>query len=321
MAAKDYYRILGVAKTASADEIRKAYRELAKKHHPDRNPGNKAAEERFKEINEAYAVLSDPAKRQQYDTIGAEGFQSRFSQEDIFRGFDFQSIFQDLGMGGGIFESLFGGAAGGQRGRVRFDFGGAEDLFGGAGGPFGGARTRSGRGRGAARGPDLTSDLSISLYESVEGGERLVQVPTASGGFEKVQVKIPPGIASGKTLRLKGKGGQGPTGERGDLYLRVRVEPDPVFQRDGDDLRCEVKVPLSTLVLGGTAEVPTLKGPKKVRIPEGTQAGTALRLAGLGVPGAHGSRGDLYVRLLPLLPTRLDESSRALFRQVRQAGW
>ncbi|MBP7127369.1 J domain-containing protein [Myxococcota bacterium] len=313
MAAKDYYRILGVAKTASADEIRKAYRELAKKYHPDRNPGNKAAEERFKEINEAYAVLSDPGKRQQYDTIGAEGFQSRFSQEDIFRGFDFDSIFRDMGLGGGIFETLFGAAGGGGTGRVRFDFGGD---------PFGGTRTRAGRGRaGASRGQDLTSDLSISLYESVEGGERMIQVPLDSGGVEKVQVKIPPGVTSGKTLRLKGKGGIGPGGERGDLYLRIRVEPDPVFQRDGDDLRCEVKVPLSTLVLGGTAEVPTLKGPKKVRVPEGTQAGTALRLAGLGAPGSRGSRGDLYVRLIPLLPTRLDDASRSLFRQVRQAGW
>jgi len=314
MAGKDYYRILGVARTASADEIRKAYRELAKKYHPDRNPGDKSAEERFKEINEAYAVLSDPQKRQEYDTIGAEGFQSRFSQEDIFRGFDFGSLFQDLGLGGDVFESLFGGVGrGGGRG-FRFDFGGAQD-------PFGGARPRSGRARSGGRGQDLRADLSISLHESVEGGERVIQVPLPQGGVEKVQVKIPPGIASGKTLRLRGKGGTGAGGERGDLYLRIRVEPDPVFQRDGDDLRCEVKVPLSTLVLGGSAEVPTLRGPKRVRIPEGTQAGTTLRLAGLGASGTHGSRGDLYVRLLPLLPTRLDDASRSLFRQVRQAGW
>lgn len=311
MRGKDYYRILGVERTATADEIRKVYRKLAMQFHPDRNPGDKAAEDRFKEINEAYAVLSDADKRKQYDTFGAEGFGQKFSQEDIFRGFDFQSIFQDMGVGfgGDIFESLFGGGAGGGRGRrvhVRW------------GDPSG-----AGQGHGQApKGQDTSTDLRISFYESIEGGERILQVPTAAGGREKVSVKIPGGVSTGKTLRLRGKGESSPFGgDRGDLFLRIVVEDDAVFSRDGNDLRCEVKVPLSVLVLGGAVEVPTLSGPRRVKVAEGTQPGATMRLQGLGAPGTAGRRGDLYARLMPILPTHPDDRIRDLFRELAEAGF
>jgi len=312
MRGKDYYTILGVQRSDSADEIRKVYRKLAMKYHPDRNPGDKASEERFKEINEAYAVLSDAEKRKQYDSFGAEGFGQRYSQEDIFRGFDFQSIFHDMGVGGGgdLFESLFGGRGGGggrgQRARTQW-----ADPMGGAGGQG-----------PAPKGDDTRTDLRISFYESIEGGERIVQVPSPKGGFEKVNIKVPAGVSTGKTLRLRGKGAASPYGgDRGDLYLRILVEDDAVFSRDGHDLRCEVKVPLSVLVLGGKVEVPTLSGPKRVKVAEGTQPGATLRLQGLGAPGTGGHRGDLYARLMPVLPTHPDDKIQRLFRELAEAGF
>ncbi len=313
MQGKDYYRILGVERTASPEQIRKVYRKLAMKHHPDRNPGDKAAEERFKEISEAYAVLSDPEKRKQYDTFGAEGFGQRFSQEDIFRG-GFESIFGNAGMGFGadLFESLFGrmGGGGGGRGhRVHMSWGDAFGQGGGASGP-------------AAKGQNTTAELRISFYESIEGGERTVQIPHAGGGFEKVNVKIPAGVSPGKTLRLRGKGDQSPFGgERGDVLLKIVVEDDPVFHRDANDVRCEVKVPASMLVLGGTVEVPTLSGPRRVKVAAGTQAGATLRLHGLGAPGIGGRRGDLYARLMPVLPAHPDERVLRLFRELAEAGF
>jgi curved DNA-binding protein len=312
MRGKDYYKILGVEKTATADELRKAYRKLAMKFHPDRNAGDKAAEDRFKEINEAYAVLSDPEKRKQYDTVGADGFGQRYSQEDIFQGFDFQSIFQDMGLGGDLFESLFGGGprGGGRGGRSRMHVRWGDPSGGGAG-----------PGRAAPRGQDAISDLRISFYESVEGGERVVQVPGPGGGWEKVSVKIPAGVSSSKKLRLRGKGPASPLGgERGDLYLRVVVEDDPVFRRDGDDLRCEVKAPLSVMALGGSVEVPTLAGPKRVKVAPGTQAGATLRLQGQGAPGTGGHRGDLYARLMPVLPAPMDGRLKEIFRRIAEAG-
>lgn len=306
---RDYYQVLGVSKDATPEDIKKAYRRLAMQYHPDRNPGDKAAEERFKAINEAYAVLSDPEKRQQYDRFGAEGFHQRFTEDDIFRGFDFESILRDIGLdfGGGVFETLFGGAT---RGRAR-----ARASWGG---PFGDTSA----GFRPAKGQDETMDLPISFYESVLGGERVISVPTTSGGYEQLSVKIPPGIATGQKLRVKGKGRLAATGgRRGDLYLVVKVEPDPRFTRDGDDLRCEVRVPLSTLILGGTVEVPTLLGTRKVKVRPGTQAGTQLRLKGEGVLGPHGQRGSLLARLLPVIPERPSERVRLLAEELRAEGF
>ncbi len=308
MATKDYYQILGVARGASAEDIKKAYRRLAMQYHPDRNPGDKGAEERFKAINEAYAVLSDPEKRRQYDQFGAEGFRQRFTREDIFQGFDFQSVLRDFGLdlGGDLFESLFGGGGRG-RSRVHVRWGT----------PFGGETA----GPRSAHGADATMDLSVSFYESVMGGERVLSVPVPGGGFERVHVKVPPGVATGQKLRIPGKGhaplGGGP---RGDLYLRVTVEPDPRFSRDGADIRCDVRVPLSTLILGGIVEVPTLAGPRKVKVRPGTQAGTHLRLKGEGAPGPDGRRGHLLARLFPILPERPSERVRRLAEELRAEG-
>lgn len=320
MAGKDYYKILGVARTATADELKKAFHKLAMQCHPDRHPGDKAAEERFKEINEAYAVLSDPEKRKQYDTFGAEGFGQRFSREDIFSGFDLNAIFEDLGIrfgggggggGGSVFDALFGRTGGGAKGGR----GGGRAQWGG---PFG----FDGAGAQARPGGDAIADLRVGFRESIQGGERVVSVPLPGGGWEQVSVRIPAGIASGKKLRVRGKGQASPFGgPRGDLYLTVVVDPDPVFQRDGDDLRCEVRVPPSTLVLGGAVEVPTLSDPKRVKIKPGTQAGAQIRLPGLGVQRPHGRQGDLYARLMPRLPAQPDDRIRELFRQLADAGY
>jgi curved DNA-binding protein len=313
MAAKDYYKALGVERNATAEELRKVFRKLAMQYHPDRNPGDKAAEERFKEINEAYAVLSDPEKRKKYDTFGAEGFGQRFSREDIFSGFDLNTIFEDLGVrmgaGGSVFDALFGRSTGGSRaGR------GARGAWGAGPQGFGGA--------GAQPGADAAADLMIGFFESIRGGERVVSVPGPGGGREQVTVRIPAGISSGKKLRVRGKGKASPFGgARGDLYLTVVVAPDPVFTRDGDDVRCEVRVPPSALVLGGTVEVPTLSGPRRVKVKAGTQAGAQIRLAGQGVQRANGKHGNLYARLMPLLPVDPDDRVRDLFRQLGEAGF
>ncbi len=308
MAAKDYYKTLGVARGASADELKKAFRKLAMQYHPDRNAGDKAAEERFKAINEAYAVLSNPEKRKQYDTFGAEGFGQRFSREDIFSGFDFNAIFEELGgrMGGGggsVFDALFGRGAGGARGGR------------GTGGAWGGGAT-------GRPGGDAAADLHISFFESIRGGERVVSVPSPEGGWEQVSVRIPAGIASGKKMRVRGKGQASPFGgPRGNLYLTVVVDPDPIFSREGDDLRCDVRVAPSVMVLGGSVEVPTLSGPKRVKIKAGTQAGAQVRLPGLGVQRPNGRNGNLYARLMPTLPAEPDEHVRDLFRQLAEAGF
>ncbi len=307
MASKDYYKILGVDKSADADELKKAFHKLALQYHPDRNPNDKAAEEKFKEINEAYAVLSDAEKRKQYDTFGAENFNQRFTQEDIFSGFDFGSIFSDLGLGGGggIFETLFGGFGGRQRGRAA-----GGNPFGGGGNPFGGGMPM--------KGPDAVATLQISFREAILGGNRVIRT---GHDHQNVSVKIPAGINSGRKLRLRGKGGKSTTGgPNGDLIITVEVAPDPVFTRDGDDLRSEVKVPLSTFVLGGTAEVETLEGIKRVKVNPGTQAGTQVRLVGQGVPKSGGHKGNLYARLMPILPIKPDAETTELFTKLAELG-
>jgi len=305
--AKDYYQILGVPRNATQEEIKKAYHKLAMQWHPDRNRGSKEAEEKFKEINEAYAVLSDPEKRRQYDAFGAEGFGQRFTQEDIFRGFDFKSVFDELGLhfealdGFDLFSSLFG--TGKRRGRrVHFEWGT----------PFGAQQ---------AKGEDLYLDLHISLYESVFGGERVIEVPQPTG-WERVAVKIPAGVTDGKKLRVQGKGKPSPYGgSRGDLYLNIIVDNDPTFTREGADLKCEVKVPLTTLVLGGECEVPTLSGPKKVKVKKCTQAGVQLRLRGEGAVSETGQRGDLYAKLIPILPRELSPELEKKFLELKKLGY
>ena len=304
MAGKDYYSILGVSKSAGDEEIKRAYRKLAMKYHPDRNPNKKEAEERFKEINEAYAVLSDKEKRKQYDTFGAEGFHQRFTQEDIFRGFDFDEILSSLFGGKGRREFRFGGRSG-------FDFG---EFFGGQPG-------YQDMGRMPQRGEDIIYEIAISLEEAASGGEKRISY-RKNGKLEEVSVKIPRGIPSGKKLRLAGKGMEGRNGgPPGDLYLQVSVREHPIFSREGDDLLVEKEINFSEAVLGTTIEVPTLEGMKQVKIPPGTQSHTKMRLKGLGLPQFQGEgRGDEYVKVIVKIPKRVSEKNRGLIQELAKEG-
>lgn len=304
MAAKDYYDILGVNKKASDEEIKRAYRKMAMKYHPDRNPNKKEAEERFKEINEAYAVLSDKEKRKQYDTFGAEGFHRRFTQEDIFRGFDFDEILSGLFGGRGRREFRFGGRGG-------FDFG---DIFSGQGG-------YQETGRVPQKGEDILYELSISLEEAASGGEKRVSY-RKNGRIEEVSVRIPKGIPTGKKLRLAGKGMQGRNGgPPGDLYLQISVRDHPIFTREGDDLVVEKEVDFSEAVLGTTVEVPTLEGKKRVKVPPGTQSHTKMRLKGLGLPRfQREGRGDELVKVIVRVPKRVSEKSKKLIEELAREG-
>ncbi len=304
MATRDYYEILGVNKNASDEEVKRAYRKLAMKYHPDRNPNKKEAEERFKEINEAYAVLSDKEKRKQYDTFGKEGFHQRFTQEDIFRGFEFDDILSSLFGGRGRREFRYGGRGG-------FDFG---DIFGRQGGFQGAARMPQ-------KGEDVTYELTISLEEAASGAEKRISF-RKDGKIEEVSVRIPRGIPSGKKLRLAGKGMGGINGgPPGDLYLQVSVNEHPIFTREGDDLVVEEEINFSEAVMGTTIEVPTLEGTKKVKVPPGTQSHTKLRLRGLGIPHfQREGRGDEYVKVIVKVPKKVSEKGRGLIQELAKEG-
>jgi len=306
MATRDYYDVLGVNKNASDEEMKKAYRKLAMKYHPDRNPNKKEAEERFKEINEAYAVLSDKEKRKQYDTFGAEGFRQRFTQEDIFKGFDFDEILSGLFGGRGKREFRFGGREG-------FEFG---DFFGGGRGAY------QNMGRAPQKGEDILYELPITIEEAAFGGEKRVTFRKEKGGTEEISVRIPKGIASGKKLRVAGKGSEGRNGgPSGDLYLQVEIMEHPVYSREGDDLVVEKEVNFTDAALGTTIEVPSLEGAKKVRIPPGTQSHTKLRLRGLGLPRfQREGRGDEYVKVIVRVPKRMSEKAKNLVQDLAREG-
>jgi curved DNA-binding protein len=301
--AEDYYKILGVNRTADATEIKKAYRKLAMKFHPDHAKGDKTAEEKFKKISEAYAVLSDKEKRQEYDTFGSEGFRQRFSQEDIFRGFDINDILREFGFGG----DTFGGAGRG----TRFSYG--------SGPTFGG------RGRQQAqsvKGSDLIYELPLTLREAAFGTTKAVTSQN-QGAPERVTVKIPKGMAAGKKLRLAGKGSPGPFGgPRGDLYIQATLMEDPVFSVDGQDLVTHRDIKITEALLGATISVPTLDEKQyNLKIPAGTKSGTKLRLPGHGLPAMQGSKnGDLYVRLHIQVPKDLTREQRELIEKLAETG-
>jgi curved DNA-binding protein len=310
MAGKDYYKILGVSKSAGEDQIKKAFRKLAMKYHPDQNKGDKQAEERFKEVNEAYAVLSDKEKRKQYDMFGAEGFQQRFSQEDIFSNFDFGQVFREFGFGS---EDVLGRIFGGMGGRRPFRRGGGGYYSGGS---FG--RTAQQPQKGA----DLVMDMQVSLKEAVFGGSKVAGF-NKGAGVERVTVKIPPGISSGKKLRIAGKGQQGAWGgPAGDLLIKVLVSPHPVFERKGDNLIISREITLTQAVLGTQMEVPTLDDKKlSLKVPPGTQSHSQLRIKGHGVHRFNKTgRGDLYVKTIVKLPKSLTEEQEALFKQLAEQG-
>ncbi len=333
MEFKDYYDALGVDKDASQAEIRRAFRKLARQCHPDVNPDDPAAEERFKEINEAYEVLSDPEKRQKYDRLGADW--RRYEQAGQ----------QPGGFDWGQWAA--GAPGGGQRVHVRHgtpeDL---EDLFGG-GSPFSdfftqifggmgsggaahaapggsprGGTTRTGAGPGGyeyrvrpQQGRDFQQEVEISLREAYTGTTRILQ-----RDGRRLEVKIPPGARTGTRVRVAGEGGAGTAGgEAGDLYLRVNVRPDAQLERQGDDLRVKAPVDLYTAVLGGEAEVPTLEGTVVLTIPSGTQNGQVFRLRGKGMPKLRNpeEHGDLYAEVDVQVPTELTARQRELFEELR----
>lgn len=355
---KDYYQILGVPKNATQEEIKKAYRKLAQKYHPDANPGNKEAEERFKEISAAYDVVGDEAKRKQYDRV----------REMVASGFG---------------PSAGPSWTGGPGARVRFEdlgFGDLGDLGDLLGGLFG---TRRGRARAAARGADLEADVTVSFEESMRGttvpvriqgpapcqtcggsgaapgsspvvcpqcrgtgviavNQGLFQIeqtcprchgsgravdrvcPTCKGSGSQrrtrtFQVRIPPGVKDGARIRLRGHGEPGPPGaEPGDLYVRVHVRPHPFFRRRGDDLEVEVPITYTEAALGAEIQVPTLDGPVTMRVPPGTPSGKTFRLRGKGAP-RRGGQGDLYVTVNVEVPARLSKEERELLEKLRAA--
>jgi curved DNA-binding protein len=312
--AEDYYKTLGIEKTASADDIKKAYRKLALKYHPDRNPNNKESEEKFKRISEAYAVLSDADKRKQYDSFGSDQFSRQYTQEDIFKDFDFSEILRDLGFGGGGggFRFSTGRRRQGAGYQQQMDEDSFSDFLGGQQ-PYR---------RAAQKGQDLHYNLSISLEESVFGAEKKLALQKEDL-VEEINIKVPPGINTGKKLRLAEKGSPGAMGgSPGDLYLNITVLPHPLFSRDGNDLYIEKSVNFSQAVLGTSIEVPTLDGSiKRIKISPGTQNNTKIRLKGYGVPGLKGSvKGDQYVKISINVPRKLSDSQSQLIKKLADEG-
>lgn len=304
MTNNDYYKTLGVDKKANPDEIKKIYRKLALKYHPDRNPNNKQAEEKFKEINEAYAVLGDPEKRKQYDTVGSENFHQRYTQEDIFRGFDVGDLFKDFGFGSeNIFERIFNQGGGGRR-RGGFE---QENIFSPQ----------------KQNGEDLTYTLSITLEEAARGGQKRVSY-RMKNSTEEISVKIPPGINNGVKLRLSGKGlpALGRYGSPGDLYFVINILEHPGFKREGNDLIVHKEIRFSEAVLGENIEFNTLlDGVKKVKIKPGTKDGTKIRLKNLGMPHLNKtSRGNLILTLSIIVPQSINEKQKKLIEELGKEG-
>jgi DnaJ-class molecular chaperone len=317
---KDYYKILGVDKKANEKEIRSAYRKLARKYHPDVNPGDTAAEEKFKEINEANEVLSDPEKRKKYDELstyyqqygrmpgagfgpmggdgGARYEYRTVNPEDLNDLFGGQSPFSDF------FETFFGSSFAGQP-NTRTRTGGAGNQR-------------------AIRGQDIESSVEVTLAEAYQGVTRVFELTDIDGSSKRIEVKIPAGVDEGSRIRIAGQGGQGTAG-RGDLYLRIHILPDPRFTREGQTLRTKVEVPLATAILGGEVRVTTPDGRGlMLRIPSETPNGKSFRLRGQGMPqlGQPDKRGDLFAEVSVVLPTHLNEEQRQLFEAfARSIGY
>ena len=301
MQFKDYYAVLGVPKKATQDEIRKAFRKLARQYHPDVAKDKKAAESKFKELNEANEVLSDPEKRKRYDELGADwdkvGRQGPPPGTAHGGGFEFNG-----GGGGGaafsdFFEAFFGGRAGGGGRKRRGDF----NSF-------------------SQRGGDIEFDLPVTVEEALHGGRKAFNLERA-GRVETVNVNIPRGVRGGQKIRLAGQGGEGVgEGGRGDLYLNVKIAPHVDYRVEGVDLIRSAPIPVWTAVLGGEVEVATPEGAVKLKIPAGTQPGQKFRLKGRGLPAGSGVRGDFYAEAKVLLPTSLTDDERAVWERLAKSG-
>ncbi len=332
--AKDFYKILGVERTADEKEIKKAYRKMARQHHPDINPNDKNAEARFKEINEAYQVLSDKEKRALFDQFGSDydkvqtgapggaggyGATGGPNLDDLFGqvrrgqtrgasgGFNTRTENIDPGQVGDLFESLFGGARGKRGSNVDF------------GGGMGGAR----RNRGPQKGQDVEQPIEVSLGESIKGTQRSLRltIETSSGEENRsVTVKIPAGVQEGARVRVAKQGASGSMGgPNGDLFLVVHIAPHPFWKRDGDNLHCEMPLSFSEAALGATIGVPTAQSEVQLRVPVGTQSGQTFRLSGRGVPHLKGEgAGDVFVKVKVAVPKNLTARETELVEELAQ---
>lgn len=287
----DYYKELGVSKGASADEIKKAYRKLALKYHPDKNQGDTASEEKFKKISEAYAVLSDADKKRQYDQFGDQAFHQRYSHDDIFRNADFNNVFGDMGFGGDIFSQLFG-----QRGGGRGGFGGPQ------------------------KGQDVEYPLHISFDDAYRGAEKQISFQLSDGTSRSLKVKVPAGIETGKKLRVTGAGANSPSGgPKGDLFILIEVASHPNYKRDGKNIEIDLPLKISDALLGTMADVTTPEGSKRIKIPGGVKPGTKIRLRGLGFPAKSG-QGDLFAVVEYDIPKPLSEEQQQAVETLKEAG-
>ena len=343
MAKRDYYEVLGVGRNADAKEIKSAYRKLAKKYHPDMNPGDKQAEQKFKEVTEAYNVLSDTEKKKLYDQFGFAAFEEGASAGQGYgqnTGGGFGHGFGGFGFGGGdgggtyreyhfnssdgnmddIFGDIFGDMF---RGQNAGGFGGQSGHGGGFRSHYGGGFT-DGFGSGRQRGSDLQSEVTVSFEEAAFGCEKTIRISDSQNGgrAQTLQVHVPAGIDNGKSIRLKGKGAPGYGGApAGDLLLKVKIEPKDGFERKGMDIYTTAQIPFTTAVFGGEARVATLKGDVMCRIPEGTQSGGKIRLKGKGIvsmkdPAVH---GDQYVTIQIQVPRVMSPEARMKLREFQQA--
>lgn len=337
MAKRDYYEVLGVPRTADEKEIKRAYHKLARKYHPDANPGNKAAEQKFKEAAEAYEVLSDPEKRKKYDSYGFAAFDAGagaaggnpFGEGSPFGAGNgtWHSFTGSDGSRGWHFESNGNGGFGSFNGFGNGEFGGNNSYSSGFGDIFddlfsGASRQRGTSGftrQAAPQDLDFRTDLTVSFLDAALGSEKTIRLQSSNGSMQTLKIKIPAGIDDGQTIRLRGKGNAGQGGQRGDLLLKIHVESDRTwgFRRNGLDLTMPAKIPFATAVFGGEARFHTLYGDVIARIPAGTQSGSKIRLRGKGIvsmkdPSVH---GDEYVEIRIEVPTDLTLEEQQKLRE------
>ncbi|HOY31397.1 MAG TPA: J domain-containing protein [Bacteroidales bacterium] len=299
---KDYYKVLGVSKTATQDEIKKAYRKLAVKYHPDKNKGNKQAEEKFKEVAEANDVLGDPEKRRKYDELGSNWKQYQNQNYSQQHPGGYSKTYYNRGGDGqgfsGDFSDLFGQG------------GGFSDFFN----MFFGRRSEEAFSGQPQKGANLQTHLPLTLEEAFSGTSKIINL-----GDEKIRLKIKPGITDGQKLKISGKGKKGQRNAApGDLYVIIALDPHPVFTLKGNDLHCSMPLSISTAVLGGTLEVPALKGPVKMTIPPETENGKTFRLKGMGMPDYDhpAVKGDLYVTVYIAVPKNASAEEKELYKKL-----